>query len=74
MFFRRKIYDRLLEWKRQSEGSSALFVEGRAGSANCPSTRAWSPKIPWRRRSGQMEWNFTSTPGRIPREVEAAWR
>ena len=28
MIFRRKIYDKLLEWKRHSEGSSALLVEG----------------------------------------------
>jgi predicted AAA+ superfamily ATPase len=28
MIFRRKIYDRLLEWKRESNGSSALLVEG----------------------------------------------
>lgn len=28
MIFRRKIYDHLLEWKRQSNGSTALLVEG----------------------------------------------
>ena len=28
MFFRRKIYDKLLEWKTQSDGRSALLVEG----------------------------------------------
>ena len=28
MIFRRKIYDKLLEWKNQSDGSSALLVEG----------------------------------------------
>ena len=28
MIFRRKIYDRLLEWKRQSDGATALLIEG----------------------------------------------
>ena len=28
MIFRRKIYDRLLEWKRQADGSTALLIEG----------------------------------------------
>ena len=28
MIFRRKIYDELLEWKRQSNGSTAMLVEG----------------------------------------------
>lgn len=28
MIFRRKVYDRLLEWKRQSDGSTALLIEG----------------------------------------------
>ena len=28
MFFRRKIYDKFLDWKAQSNGSSALLVEG----------------------------------------------
>ena len=28
MFFRRKIYDKFLDWKTQSNGSSALLVEG----------------------------------------------
>ncbi len=28
MIFKRKIYERLLEWKRQSNGSTALLVEG----------------------------------------------
>jgi len=26
--FRRKIYDRLLEWKRSSDGRTALLIEG----------------------------------------------
>ena len=26
--FKRKIYDRLLEWKRESNGNTALLVEG----------------------------------------------
>ena len=26
--FRRKIYDKLLEWKRESDGKTALLVEG----------------------------------------------
>ena len=26
--FKRKIYDRLLEWKRESDGHTALLVEG----------------------------------------------
>ncbi len=28
MIFRRKVYDRLQEWKRQSDGSTALLIEG----------------------------------------------
>ena len=28
MIFKRKIYDELLAWKRQSDGSTALLVEG----------------------------------------------
>lgn len=28
MLFRRKVYDKLLEWKRLSEGSSAIMLEG----------------------------------------------
>jgi len=28
MMFRRKIYDKLLEWKRESDGKTALLVEG----------------------------------------------
>ncbi|MEF9925468.1 MAG: ATPase, partial [Raoultibacter sp.] len=28
MELKRKVYDRLLEWKRASNGSTALFVDG----------------------------------------------
>ena len=28
MLFRRKIYDKLLEWKRRSHGETALLIEG----------------------------------------------
>ena len=28
MYFKRKIYDRLLEWKKASNGKSAVLIEG----------------------------------------------
>ena len=28
MTFRRKIYDKLLEWKSESDGKSAVLIEG----------------------------------------------
>ena len=28
MFFRRKLYDRLVEWKKRDAGRSALLIEG----------------------------------------------
>ncbi len=31
MVFRKKIYDKLLEWKNTAQGKKAILVEGAAG-------------------------------------------
>ncbi len=33
-FFRRKAYDKLLEWKRSSNGQTALLIEGASRVGN----------------------------------------
>ena len=42
--FRRKLYERLLEWKRVSNGKTAIMVEGarRVGKSTLVELFAWS--------------------------------
>lgn len=48
--FKRKIYDKMLEWKRDSNGKTALLIEGHAVSGNQP----------WQKSSHERNMKVTS--------------